>query len=70
MVLLNSLVTNGEWFVRKYFVLVGAVCLTLFRMRLSGATHGWGRGKRALALPEVCHTYTTMMKLGTVITCL
>ena len=40
--------------------------LTLFRMGLFGTTHGWGRGQKEL-LPKICHTYPTMMKLGTVI---
>ena len=39
--------------------------LTLFRMRLFGAAHGW-RHKKA-PLPKICHTYPAMMKLGTVI---
>ena len=32
-----------------------------------GATHGWGEAKIPL-LSKICHTYPTMMKLGTVIT--
>ena len=40
--------------------------LTLFRMSFFGAAHGWGRAKRP-PLPKICHTYPTMMKLGTVI---
>ena len=28
---------------------------------------GAGVGKKAHSLPEICHTYPTMMKLGTVI---
>ena len=40
--------------------------LTLFRMGLFGTTHGWGRGQKE-PLPKICHTYPTMMKLGTVI---
>ena len=39
--------------------------LTLFRMGLFGAAHGWGSQKGPL--PKFCHTYPTMMKLGTVI---
>ena len=31
-----------------------------------GAAHGWGKPKKA-PLPKICHTYLTMMKLGTVI---
>ena len=34
-------------------------------MGFFGAAHGWG-GKKA-PLPKICHTYPTMMKLGTVI---
>ena len=35
--------------------------LTLFRLGLFGAVHGWGA-----SLPKICHTYPTMMKLGKV----
>ena len=31
-------------------------------MGIPGAAHGWGEG-----LPKICHTYSTMNKLGTVI---
>ena len=41
--------------------------LTLFRMGFFGAAHGWGRGGKKPPLPKTCHTYLTMMKLGTVI---
>ena len=44
-------------------------CLTLFRMGLLRAAHRWaggGRGKKA-PLSKICHTYPTIMKLGTVI---
>ena len=40
--------------------------LTLFRMGFFGAAHGWGEAKR-LPLPKICHPYSTMTKLGTVI---
>ena len=40
------------------------VCLTLFRMGLLGAAHGWGQKG---SLPKTCDTYATMTKLGTVI---
>ena len=40
------------------------VCLTLFRMGLLGAAHGWGQKG---SLPKTCDTYATMMKLGAVI---
>ena len=39
--------------------------LTLFMMSLFGATHGWGEPKDPL--PQICHSYPTMMKLSTVI---
>ena len=42
------------------------VLLTLFRMGIFEAAHRWGGAKRP-ALPIICHTYPTMMKLGTVI---
>ena len=41
------------------------VPLTLFRMGLFGATQGWGEQKGPLS--KLCHTYPTLMKLGTVI---
>ena len=34
-------------------------------MGLFGAAHGWGEKKGPL--PKICHTYPTMIKLGTVI---
>ena len=40
--------------------------LTLFRMGFFGAAHGWEGGQKD-PLPKICHTYPTMMKLGTVI---
>ena len=43
------------------------ICLTLFRMGIFGAAHGWERGAKKAPLPKICHTYPTMMKLGTVI---
>ena len=44
--------------------------LTLIKMDLFGAAHEWGgggAGAKNLPLPKICHTYTTKMKLGTVI---
>ena len=35
-------------------------------MGLFGAAHGWGGGKKNPFL-KICHTYPTMMKLGTII---
>ena len=49
--------------IRKFTIY--ATKLTLFRMGLFGAAHGWGDQKGPLL--KVCHTYTTMMKLGTAI---
>ena len=43
-----------------------STALTLFRIGFFGAAHGWGGSKKA-TLPKICHTYPTMMKLGTVI---
>ena len=40
--------------------------LTLFRMAFFRAAHGW-RGAKKVPLPKICHTYPTIMKLGTVI---
>ena len=40
--------------------------LALFRMGFSGAAYGWGEGGRKAHLSKICHTYPTMMKLGTV----
>ena len=36
-------------------------------MGFFGAADGWGGGGGRLPLPKICHTYPTMMKLGTVI---
>ena len=41
--------------------------LTLFRMDIFGAAHGWGVRAKRLPLLKICHTYPTMMKHGTVI---
>ena len=42
--------------------------LTLFRMGLFGAANELGRVKKAPPpLPKICHTYPTIMKLGTFI---
>ena len=35
-------------------------------MGFFGAAYGWG-GTFLTRLPKICHTYPTMMKLGTVI---
>ena len=34
-------------------------------MGIFGAAHGWGANNNSL--PAICHTYSAMMKLGTVI---
>ena len=47
------------------YVLLYIYPLTLLTMGFLGAAHGWG-GERS-PLPKICHTYPTMMKLGTVI---
>ena len=41
--------------------------LTLFRMGIFGAAHRKGGGAKRPPLPNICHTYPTMIKLGTVI---
>ena len=41
-----------------------------FKMGLFGATHGYGGGSKKARLPNICHTYPTMMKLGTLLPCL
>ena len=42
--------------------------LTLFRMSIFRAAHGCGGGgTKSPPLPKICHTYCTMMKLGTVV---
>ena len=47
----------------NYFVML----LTLFRMGLFGAAHGSRRGGgKGPYFSKICHTYSTMMKLGTV----
>ena len=35
-------------------------------MGFFGSAHGW-RGAKKATLPKICHTYPTIMKLGTVI---
>ena len=35
-------------------------------MGFFGAAHGWGWPKKTSLLPKICHTYPTMIKLGTV----
>ena len=36
-------------------------------MGFFGAAHGWWGAKKVPPLLKICHTYPTMMKLGTVI---
>ena len=48
-------------------------CLILFKVGLFGAAHEWGGGGGQKGFPSLksvtlCHTYPTIMKLGTVIT--
>ena len=49
----------------KYRYLQSSYQLTLFRMYIFGAAHGWDGGKKA-PLPKISHTHPTMMKLCTV----
>ena len=41
--------------------------LSLFKMGIFGAAHGWGGSEKGPSIPKICQTYPTMMKLGTVI---
>ena len=41
--------------------------LTLLRMGLFGAAHGWGGKKTPPHLPKIYRAYPTIMKLGTLI---
>ena len=41
--------------------------LTLLMIGLLRAVHGWDSGGAKKSLPQICHTYSIMMKLGTVI---
>ena len=43
--------------------------LTLLNMDVVGAPYKWAQGKK-VSLSKICHTYTEVMKLGTVIPCL
>ena len=36
-------------------------------MGIFRAAHRWGGGAKRPPLPKICHTYPTIMKLGTVI---
>ena len=36
-------------------------------MGLIGAAHGWGEGCKKAPSSKICHTYRTMIKLGTLI---
>ena len=40
--------------------------LSLLRMVVFGAVHGW-EGDKKPPFPKICHIYLTMMKLGTFI---
>ena len=44
-----------------------ASTLTLFRMGIFGAAHGWEWRVKSFPIPKICHIYPTMMKLGRVI---
>ena len=56
---------NVRYVQASYFKSISYKCLTLFKMGLFGAAHGWGAKKAPL--PKICHTYPAIMKLGTVI---
>ena len=44
--------------------------LILFRMGFFGTAHEWGAKKSPPPNLKICHTYPTLMKLGTVVPCL
>ena len=48
---------------------VNLLYLTLFRLGICGAAHGggWRGGNIKSPLPKICHTFTTMMKVGRII---
>ena len=56
-----------EYYFSKIAGTHSIILLTLFRMGLFATAHGCGRAKKICDLPKICHTYPTMMKLGTVI---
>ena len=61
---LHKLVFENTW---------NCICFYLnhILMGLFGVAHGWGGGGgQEHSLPKICHTYTTMMKLGAVMPCL
>ena len=62
----SSRLQQGNYSRRSHYLLLFWILLTLFRMGIFGAAHGWWGPKRP-HLPKICDTYPTMMKLGTVI---
>ena len=65
--ILQHLQDNKTHFLQSLF---DKVTLTLLRMDFFGAAQGWGEGGCKKAPPpvsKICHTYPTLMKLGTVI---
>ena len=51
----------------SFFLKMQDISLTLFRMGFFGVVHGWGGGgAKRPPLSKICHTYPTVMKLGTV----
>ena len=60
--------TNFEQGLRLSFALcIKFSALNLFRMDFFWAAHGPGGEGQKGSLPKICHTYPTIMKLGTVI---
>ena len=57
----------GNFRVFAFFGAKLSYSLTLFSMGLFEAAHRWGRAMISPTLPKICHTYTTMVKLGTII---
>ena len=56
----NALLHSSEYLKYAWFEI-----LSLFRMGFLRAAYGWGQ--KSSPLPKICHTYPTVMKLGTVI---
>ena len=58
MVLLNSLVTNGEWFVHKYFILAGACLFISIQDETFWGYSRMGKGKKSPCPPwSLPHIY-------------
>ena len=61
--LLTSNKNNTAWL----FLSIYHSILTLFRIDIFEAVHRWRGGAKTTTIPKICHTYPTIIKLGTVI---